>query len=371
MQRAPVSLGQMREIAALFQIEGEIVDACPYGTGHIHDTFAVTFKRGTVNRYIFQRINREIFKNVDQLMENICRVTRHIHDKLGHLPEAVPERTTLTIIPARDGRPYTESAEGDCWRVYIFVEGARTHDVLENASQAYEAAKAFGTFQKLLTDLPPPPLHEIIPGFHDTPRRLASLEQAITEDTCNRAAECRDEIDFAGSFQPLADTVTAALASGELPTRVTHNDTKINNVMLDDNTGAGVCVIDLDTVMPGSLLYDFGDQIRSCIGLFDENERDPDKIRISLDFFESLVKGYLEVARGFLTDREIDLLPFSGMLITFTVGIRFLTDYLQGDIYFKTNHANENHDRARSQLALVRVIRENESAMNDIVRIYR
>jgi Ser/Thr protein kinase RdoA (MazF antagonist) len=367
-----VSLEQMQELVRHFQIEGQVTRSGLYGSGHINDTYAVTVSRpGGDRRYIFQRINTQIFRNVDKLMSNIYRVSQHIRGKLESLPGGEPDRETLTIVPTRDEQPYYQTEGGDSWRAYLFIEGARTYDVLENPGQAYAAGEAFGKFQKLLADLPTPPLHETIPAFHDTPSRFANLEKAVAADSCERAANCQAEIDFALSLKQITGRLTEGLQSGRLPWRVTHNDTKINNVMLDDASGAGICVIDLDTVMPGSVLYDFGDQIRTTVGHFQENERDLSQVGVDLELFEQLAKGYLKISKDFLTQEEINLLPFSGMLITFETGLRFLTDYLQGDVYFKTHRPGENLDRCRTQFALVRSIQENERAMTAIVERYR
>ncbi|MCE9615647.1 MAG: aminoglycoside phosphotransferase family protein [Lentisphaerae bacterium] len=359
----------MRLIAARFTIPGTLVDAQPYGTGHINDTYAVTMEAGSRRtRYIFQRINTRIFTNVDALMTNISRVTAHVRSKLSAIPGADLERGTLTVIPTRDGAPYHLTPTGENWRCYLFIEGARTYDVLTKPRQAYEAARAFGMFQRMLADLPAPPLHDIIPFFHHTPRRFQKLEEALAADVRKRAGTCGVEMAFCREREPLTHTVVRDLESGAIPWRVTHNDTKINNVMLDDQTGAGIAVIDLDSVMPGSILYDFGDEMRTSIGHFAENERDLSKVFVDLEYFDQLVGGYLSATRDTLTKREIELLCFSGILITFTIGIRFLTDYLQGDVYFRTHREGENLDRARTQFALVRSIEDNRDTMEAMVQ---
>jgi hypothetical protein len=369
MNRSPVSPETMHAIAARFQIDGTFVESAPYGTGHINDTYTASFDRaGAPARFLFQRINTTIFKDVDALMQNIIRVTEHVRSKLKAIPGADVARGTLTVIPTRDGRPYLRTAEGECWRCYVFIEGARTFDVLTKPRQAYEAARAFGRFQTMLADLPAPPLHEIIPFFHHTPRRLQTLEQAIAADIKNRAAACAAEIAFCRARTEAAAIVARELESGALPWRVTHNDTKINNVMLDNATGEGIAVIDLDSIMPGSSLYDFGDEMRTSIGHFAENERDLSKVFVDLEYFEQLVAGYLSSARDALTKRELELLAFSGILITFTIGVRFLTDYLQGDVYFRTHREGENLDRARTQFALVRSIEQNRDTMEKLVQ---
>lgn len=371
MNRSPVSLEAMRGLAAAFRTEGVVEDSAPYGSGHINDTFAVTCAHaGRRTRYIFQRINTRIFNNVDQLMSNICRVTEHVRAKLSSQPDRDPARGTLTVIRTRDDQPYLRTPEGECWRCYLFIEGARTFDVLTTPRQAYEAARAFGGFQKMLADLPAPRLNDSIPFFHHTPRRLDTLEKAIAADAHNRAAGVAAELAFCRARTEMAGTVIRDLDSGALPWRVTHNDTKINNVMLDDKTGEGIAVIDLDSVMPGSILYDFGDEMRTSIGHFAENERDLSKVFVDFEYFDQLAAGYLSSAREALSPRELELLCFSGILITFTIGVRFLTDHLQGDVYFRIHRDGENLDRARTQFALVRAIEENRERMERMVRMH-
>jgi Ser/Thr protein kinase RdoA (MazF antagonist) len=372
MSAPVIERAAMAEIAGHFQIAGQIVEAAPYGSGHINDTYAVVFAQGGGRvRYIFQRINHTIFKDVPGLMRNICRVTEHLRGKVAAGPADAAARAALTVIPATDGGSFHRTAGGAYWRAYAFVEGAQTYDVPRDNRQIYEAARAFGRFQSLLADLPAPPLVETIVDFHHTPRRVANLERAIGADTHGRARECGPEIAFALRFAPRAGRIVEGMAAGALACRVTHNDTKINNVMLDDATGEGVCVIDLDTVMPGSMLYDFGDQARSTSGRFAENERDLTKIQLDLDRFDHLVHGYLDAARSALNAEELALLPFAGMLMTYECGIRFLTDYLQGDVYFRTSRPGENLDRCRTQLALVQRMLEQEGALNAIVARYR
>ena len=371
MEHAPVSLNAMRALAAEFEIAGEVVESAPYGSGHINDTYAVVFRQATgTRRYILQRVNHLIFKNVPALMENVCRVTEHIRGKLAAMPGSDPDRETLTVIPTHAGTGYYEAPDGNFWRAYLFIENARTYDVPSGSEQIFEAARAFGRFQSLLADLPPPPLHETIVNFHHTPMRFETLKQAIDDDVCGRVPECREAIDFALEREPMTARVTDALDAGALPLRVTHNDTKINNVMLDDATGRGVCVIDLDTVMPGSLLYDFGDQARTMTGDFEENERDLGRVYAKLDRFEALVRGAMESGRESMTPLEIEWLPFGGRLITFTIGIRFLTDFLQGDVYFKTGRPGENLDRTRTQFALVKSMEAQNDAMREIIGRY-
>jgi len=352
----------LRALAAQFQIAGEFLSAAPYGSGHINDTYCVVFNQGGSRvRYIFQRINHTIFKNPVALMENVQRVTAHLARKIAG--EADASRRVLTLISARDGKAFFQDAGGNVWRVYIFVEGARGYDAVENPAQARSAAQAFGRFQKLLADLPAPRLHDTIPDFHHTPKRFAALEQAIAADVANRAILAQPEIVFALRHKAICNVLLEA----NLPERVTHNDTKFNNVLLDDATGEGICVIDLDTVMPGLALYDFGDMVRTTTSPAKEDERDLAKVTMQFPMFEALARGYLSSAGDFLTPAEKRFLPFSGKLITFEIGIRFLTDFLAGDTYFKVHRDGHNLDRCRTQFRLVESIEQQEAAMNQLV----
>ena len=349
-------------VARHFQIHGGFLSAEPYGSGHINDTYCVVFDQGGVRvRYVLQRINHNIFKNPVALMENIQRVTTHLGKKCaGHSDQS---RRVLTLIPTRDGLAYHRDAEGNIWRAYIFIEHARTFDAVESAAQAFKAAQAFGQFQKLLADLPAPRLHDTIPDFHHTPKRYVALEKAIQADAANRVRLAQPEIEFALRHQ----AICRVLLDAHLPERVTHNDTKFNNVMLDDATGEGICVIDLDTVMPGLALYDFGDMVRTTTSPAKEDERDLSKVKMQFPMFEALARGYLSSAAEFLTPAEKKLLPFSGKLITFEIGIRFLTDYLEGDTYFKVHREGHNLDRCRTQFKLVESIEQQEDEMNKLV----
>ena len=352
----------LRGIARQFQVSGDFVGAEPYGSGHINDTYRATFDRGgSPVRYIFQRINHRIFKNPVALMENIQRVTGHLRTKLAGVPDAA--RQALTLIPSQAGQPWDLDAAGNYWRVYDFIERARTYDAVESPAQAYEAAKAFGRFQQLLTDLPAPRLHDTIPDFHHTPKRFAEFARALAADAANRANQAAPEIEFALRHQP----VTGALLAASLPERITHNDTKFNNVMLDDATGAGVCVIDLDTVMPGLALYDFGDMVRTTTSPVPEDERDLAKVTMQLPMFAALVRGYWSTAGGFLTPAERRLLPEAGKVITLEIGLRFLADYLAGDTYFKVHRPGHNLDRCRTQFRLIESIEQQEVQLHRLV----
>jgi hypothetical protein len=352
----------VRSVAHRFQIYGEFISASPYGSGHINDTYCAVFNQGaTPVRYILQRINHNVFKTPEALMENVQRVTTHL--SLKAVDQADFSRCGLTLIPARDGRAWHCDPNGNYWRTYIFIENARTYDAVESPQQAFQAARAFGRFQKLLSDLPAPRLHDTIPNFHHAPSRFTKLEAAVAADSANRAQLARPEIEFALNHKPM----TGVLLAAGLPERVTHNDTKLNNVMLDDKTGEGICVIDLDTVMPGLALYDFGDIVRTSTSPAKEDERDLSKVQMQFPMFEALARGYFATAAEFLTDVERQHLVFSGKLITFEIGIRFLTDFLEGDVYFKVHREGHNLDRCRTQFKLVESIEQQEDQMNKLV----
>jgi Phosphotransferase enzyme family len=344
----------IRAITAMFDLRADFVSASVYGSGHINDTYCAWFDQAG------QRV-RNVFKQPVQLMENVERVTKHALATLHAGGSREAYRRTLTCIPALTGRPYATDAAGNVWRVYPFIERARGYDALETNEQAYQAARAFGEFQKLAATLGGERLHETIPNFHNT------LEAAIAADSAGRVAEAASEIAYARARSADCARITDLIASGDIPERVTHNDTKLNNVLLDDVTAEGVCVIDLDTTMPGSALYDFGDMVRTAAPTTREDDPDPANIGVRLDRFEALVKGYLSTAT-FLNEAERANLAFAGKLLTLECGIRFLTDYLQGDVYFKINRPAHNLDRCRNQFAFVKAIEDNMAAMEEIVR---
>lgn len=353
-----------RALAAEFALLGDYADAKPYGSGHINDTYCLTLNQGgRPMRYLLQRINHAIFKDPDGLMRNVERVCAHAQAKLRQAGAPDASRRALTLVPTRSGKGWHTDAEGSRWRCYVFVEGATGHDVIREASQARQAARAFGAFQSLLADLPGGRLVETIPDFHHTPKRLARFEAALKADAHGRAKGVAREIDFVLARAKEASLVVDALAKGELPERVTHNDTKLNNVLLDDATQEGICVIDLDTVMPGSSLYDFGDLVRTSTSPAAEDETDLSKVAMMMPMYEALIEGYLSTAKGFLTPRERELLPFGGKLMTFEVGLRFLTDWLEGDVYFKVKRPGHNLDRCRTQFRLVESIESQLPAM--------
>ncbi len=356
----------IKKVGELFEIPGDCIFAEPYGSGHINETYAVEYNQGgTTIRYIFQLINKFVFTNPEKLMDNIYRVTTHIQDKLKTLSDN--SRHTLTVIKSIENQPFAIDENGNYWRVYIFVEKAKTYDIIESTEQAYAAAKAFGEFQKMLVDLPGERLFETIKDFHNTPKRVVRLKEVIAEDKLGLVKDCQTEIDFVLSRADDTEKLIKLQEAGEIPERITHNDTKLNNVMLDYITGDGICVIDLDTVMPGLVHYDFGDLVRTSTSPAAEDETDLSKVYMQFDMFEALLRGYIAGAGDFLNETEKSLLPFSGKLIPLEIGVRFLTDHLEGDVYFRTHRDNHNLDRSRTQFKLVESIEEQYDKMVELL----
>jgi Ser/Thr protein kinase RdoA (MazF antagonist) len=359
---------RIKEVASNFQFEGELIRMEPYGHGHINDTYLLTYSVGKMGciRIILQRMNKNVFPKPVELMENIVNVTSFLHDKIIE-NGGDPYRETLNVIPAKDGRYYYKETENDYWRAFIFVTDAASYDVVEQPEDFYESGRAFGKFQYLLADFPVEKLHETIANFHNTKSRLADFKKAVADDIAGRAAGVQAEIQFVLDREKDACFFTDLIEKGELPIRVTHNDTKLNNIMIDNKTRKGICVIDLDTTMPGLALYDYGDSIRFGANTGEEDERDLSKVGLDMHLFEVYTKGFIEGCGGRLTDREIELLPMGAKIMTFECGMRFLTDYLQNDVYFKTSREGHNLDRARSQFKLVADMENKWAAMNAVI----
>ncbi|MBQ7840180.1 MAG: aminoglycoside phosphotransferase family protein [Lachnospiraceae bacterium] len=333
----------------------------PYGNGHINDTYCVDGPR-----YILQRINTSIFTNPAELMENIENVTAFLREKII-ASGGNPDRETLTIIRTKDGKSFYQADEQNAFRVYKFISGTINIEDDKTPEDLYRAGKGFGHFQKLLSDFPVEVLHETIRDFHNTPKRVEALKNAIAEDKAGRVSSVEPEIAFALGNAFWADTVTKGIASGKIPVRVTHNDTKINNILFDQDTRAAVCVIDLDTVMSGSMLYDFGDALRIGGSTASEDETDLSKVMFDTNAFAQFAKGYLCEMKQELTAAELALLPLSVKLMTYECGIRFLTDYINGDTYFKIHRKNHNLDRARNQFKLVADISQKEAQLAEML----
>jgi len=359
---------EVKEIASQFRFQGAYIGAERCDNGHINDTFIVATSdpRGEIRRYVLQRINGHVFRSPEDVMNNIQLVTEHLRRKVIE-SGGDPEREIVNLVATHDDTFLYKSSAGDYWRSYLFVEGARTYDSVEDPRHFMGAGEAFGRFQSLLSDFPADTLVETIPKFHDTPSRLQDLIKAVEKDAVNRAKDVQGDIAFALERTDDTSVVVDLLEQGEIPLRVTHNDTKLNNVLIDDVTGQGICVLDLDTVMPGSTLYDFGDAIRFGASAAAEDERDLNKVRIDLELYRQFTRGYLSSAHDFLTDRELELLPFSAKLIALELGMRFLTDHLNGDVYFRIHRPNHNLDRARAQFRLAATIEQDMEQMLRIV----
>jgi Ser/Thr protein kinase RdoA (MazF antagonist) len=359
---------QLQEISKKFQIYGEILHAETLKIGHINETYSATYSQGgTRVRYIHQKINKNVFKNPAAVMDNVMRVTTHIRKKLEALNARDHTRRSLIVIPTRDGRSYFLNGDDGVWRTFLFIEGVETFEAVQSLDQAYQAGRAFGEFQRLLVDLPGGRLHETIPDFHNTRKRFTAFQQAVKNDHYNRAKDAKAEIDFAAHREPIVDVILDAMAKGKIPERITHNDTKFNNVMLDVLTGEAMCIVDLDTVMPGCALYDFGDMVRTTTSPTLEDEQDLSKVKMQMPMFKKVAQGYWSSAGQFLTKAEKSHIAFSGKLIAFEIGIRFLTDYLSGDSYFRIHRPTHNLDRCRTQFKLVESIERQEEAMQKFV----
>jgi Ser/Thr protein kinase RdoA (MazF antagonist) len=348
----------LKNIVERFRVGGEVTSVEPLGSGHIHDTYASTVltAAGTA-RFVHQRINRSVFPSPERLQENVVRVTSHLRRKIA-AEGGDPERETLTVVPTRDGGNLHEDSLGESWRTFRFVENARTLDVPGSPKHAYEIAAAFGRFLRRVADLPGPRLHETIPGFGDTRARIDAFREALEADRLGRAAAVGAEVEFVRAREGLAAVLPTLLEQRLVPERIVHHDTKVDNVLIDEDTGRGICVIDLDTVMPGSVLHDFGDMVRLGATRAAEDEKDLSLVSVDEELFEGLVRGYMDEAGPVLTAGEIEHLVEAARITAFVVGVRFLTDHLAGDTYFRILREGHNLDRCRVQFALVRDLEE-------------
>lgn len=360
------------EVIDQIAFEGTFIDYERYGNGHINDTFVALYQLedGSKIRYILQRMNHDTFKQPEQLMENIAGVTEFLKKKIL-LKHGDINRETMNIIPTIDGNTFYKDSIGSYWRAYIFIEDATCFDMVEKPDDFYQSAIAFGHFQEQLADYPASTLHETIPNFHNTPIRFENFKKALEEDSLGRAKEVAAEIDFVMKREKDTHILIDLYAEGKLPLKVTHNDTKLNNIMIDNKTRKAICVIDLDTVMPGFSVNDFGDSIRFGASTGAEDEPDLSKVNFDLSLYELYTKGFLEGCNGSLTETEIDMLPVGAKMMTLECGIRFLTDYLQGDTYFRIHHEKHNLERTRTQFKLVSDMEQNWEAMHEIVNKYR
>ena len=355
---AVTAAAALQGIASRFQVDGLVVAVQPHGSGHINSSYRVRCRSAAVeSSYLLQRINTAVFADPAALMENIGRVTAHLHAKVAD--ESNADRRVLTPVAAHDGELLHREDDGSCWRMYRFLERTTTYDRVESAEQARMAARAFGEFQQQLADLPAPRLHETIPHFHDTPQRFRAFQRAVDADVANRAAMCAPEIAFLQHREPLA----GALLRAGLPERVCHNDTKLNNVLFDTSTGQPLCVVDLDTVMPGLALYDLGDMVRTATCPAAEDEEDLSLLEMQMPLYRALLEGYAAGAGDFLTGAERTHLHLAGAVITYEQALRFLADHLAGDVYYKTSRPSHNLQRCRTQIALLESMERQAAAM--------
>lgn len=352
--------------AEKFKIEGNIVSSVPFGSGHINDTFKIVTDSDKKEQYLLQRINHHVFRNVDGLMDNIERVCLHLKQKLAHLGQEEVAKRTMTLIPTWDGQHYYKDEQGDYWRVFILIPDTRSYDILETTDQAFSGGMAFGQFQKQLSDLDPTSIVEVLPNFHNIEFRMNNLREAIANDRVNRVAEVQDLLDYIFEREDKMRTILELGRANKLPLRITHNDTKFNNVLLDSNDQVQ-CVIDLDTVMPGYVAYDFGDAIRTIINSAAEDEADLSKIVLNVPLFEAFTAGYLSEAKEFLNETEVESLIHGVHLLPYMQAVRFLTDYIDGDTYYKIAYPEHNLVRTKAQLKLVQELEANHKVLTDIL----
>ncbi|WP_256013571.1 phosphotransferase enzyme family protein [Desertivirga xinjiangensis] len=354
------------EILSSFDLEGSVAEIKPFGSGHINSTFYL--KNAIEDRpdYLLQRINHYVFKDVAALSNNIKLVTDHLRKKISLQGNADPQREVLNMLPAKTGLYYHQDEQGNYWRIYHYLKGTKSYDLLETAQQAYEGGKAFGRFQALLADMDSSLLAETIPNFHNIEYRLDNFDKALENDPLSRSKECLPEIDFIKARTQTMCTILNLGRQGKLPLRITHNDTKFNNVLLDQNDKAQ-CVIDLDTVMPGYTAYDFGDAIRTIINTAEEDEKDLSKIGLNVDLFKAYTRGYLSETINFLSSEEFKALIYGALLLPYMQAVRFLTDHLDGDNYFKIHFPGHNLQRARAQLQLLKNLEENRELLESLI----
>lgn len=358
------------EAANAFAIKGKITSCESYGSGHINHTFLLTSEEdGQEFSYILQQMNQDVFKNIEGLMKNVEGVTSFLRRRIIE-SHGDPDRETLNLIPTKTGQSYYQDTQGHFWRVYLFIPRATCYNLVEKPEDFYQSGKAFGRFQCLLADFPANELTETIPDFHNTPVRFSAFLKAVKKDVMGRAAQVQKEIRFIKEREKEMGLALSLQSQGRLPLRVSHNDTKLNNIMIDDATGQALCIIDLDTIMPGFSIFDFGDSIRFGANTAEEDEPDLSKVSLSLPLFEVYTKGFLEGCQGRLTKTEMEMLPYGAKMMTLECGMRFLTDYLEGDVYFHVSREAHNLDRCRTQLALVHDMEKKWADMEEIVKKY-
>ena len=362
----------LAEVLEAFDFGSPVVGAMRFGHGHINDTFCVHTQPEDepCASFILQRMSSAAFKNPDELMSNIIGVTEYLGKKIIEAG-GDRDREAMRVIRPKNGKDYYTDSEGGAWRVYPFVKDIYCYQTVESPEMFAATARTFGRFQRMLDGYPAETLYETIPHFHDTEDRLAKFKAALAEDKLDRAKNCQKEIEFVLAHEADCSVALQALRDGRLPLRVTHNDTKLNNVLIDRKTGEGMCIIDLDTTMPGLSINDFGDSIRFGANHSKEDEKDLSKVNFDIELYEAYTRGFLEGAQGSLTAGELEYLPWGARLMTLECGIRFLTDYLLGDTYFHTQRPGQNLDRCRTQFKLVEDMEAHWDEMNEIVSQFR
>ncbi len=359
------------KVVNAFRIGGEVVHHEPFGNGHINVTKLVDVKKpdGSIEKFVLQRINKNVFKEPAKLMENYVGVTRYLRSEIEK-KGGDPLRETINTVPANDGKSYVIDDEGEYWRLLVYVTDSIGYDKVERPEQFYESALSFGNFQYLLKGYPAETLHETIVNFHNTPDRYRQLMEAVENNISGRLSDVKAEVEFAMAREAFTHTLEDAHKAGKLPLRVTHNDTKLNNILFDTNTGKPVCVVDLDTIMPGYSVNDFGDSIRFGATTALEDEADLSLVNFDIELYELYVKGFIEGAKGGLTEGELEMLPIGAIMMTLECGMRFLADHLNGDTYFRIHRENHNLDRCRNQFKLVSDMESRLDEMRAIVKKY-
>lgn len=357
---------EIKKIAEQFAIEGTVGELKAYGSGHIHETYRLKNADTQKPDYILQKINNSIFTNVEELMNNIQTVINHLQEQKQNDTTGSVKGEVLQLVPALDGKTYYQHTDGSFWRVYVFLEGTRSYDLIENDKQAREGGKGYGRFISALADLDPNKIFEVLPDFHNMQHRLNQLDTAIAKDPVDRLRTVAEEVNFVKERAERMTTIKRMGDAGELPLRITHNDTKFNNVLLNENDEAH-CVIDLDTIMPGYIAYDFGDAVRTTINTADEDEKDLEKIQLNMNVFKAFSEGFIGETGATLTDNEVKSLSEGCLMLPFIMGVRFLSDYIDGDNYYRIHSPHHNLQRARAQFQLVRKLEENFEEIKNII----
>ncbi len=358
----------LKYIADKFNVDGEIANISSFGSGHINNTYKVETKSKKTPDYILQAINNNVFKNITELSDNLIRITTHLRAKLGvYYSDKELKRRVLTIVYTKDKKAFLEDDKGNFWRMFTFIDNSKTIDKLENTEQAESMGFAYGNFQQMLSDLPKPPLNDVLPDFHNTAKRIEQFKETIANNPVNRLSEVMEEVDFLLMHEQEMMSIVEKAYRGIIPLRTVHQDTKLSNILFDEKNDKALCVIDLDTVMPGYLCYDFGDAIRGGMNTGAEDDEDLDLVSLNMDMFKSFALGYFSATKTFIDFEEIKTLAFGAKLITYEQSLRFLEDYINGDKYYSVHKPKHNLIRTRAQIALLKDIMLNFDEMENYV----